>query len=172
MASNHATGMDAHSICHSQVLISVQMLAGLGRLVSNKFFKFPRGTNRSSYTQLYVAFCLSAVIHFAGEFMYEKRIVYRSFKFFPLQAIAITFEDFIIFLSKRLLRLFGKQINPGRTDESWVEAVVRVIGYCWVILWFCLTLPIYIDEASVVGFYTIDRWPIAQFLFDTWKRWA
>ena len=41
------------------------MFAGLGRLVANKFLKFPRGTNRSSYTQLYVAFFLSALFHFS-----------------------------------------------------------------------------------------------------------
>jgi hypothetical protein len=148
------------------------MLAGLGKLVANKIFNFPRGTNRSSYTQLYVAFLLSAVFHFAGEFMYEKRMVYRSFKFFPLQAVAITFEDLIIYLSKRLLLLCGAKINPGGANESWVEAAVRVIGYCWVTLWFCLTVPMYLDEASAGGMYATNRYPIAQFSFTLWKRWS
>jgi hypothetical protein len=148
------------------------MLSGFGRLVANKFLKFPRGTNLSSYTQLYVAFLMSAVFHFAGEFMYERRMVYRSFKFFPLQAVAITLEDFIIFIAKRLLLKRGIKLNPGNSDESWAEAVVRVVGYCWVTLWFCLTLPGYIDGASLAGNYTADRGPIARFLFDRWKLWA
>ena len=172
MASNDAAGTNAHYKFYSEGLTSVQMLAGLGKLVANKFLKFPRGTNLSSYTQLYVAFFLSAVIHFAGEFTYEKRMVSRSFIFFPIQAIAITFEDFVIFLAKRLLLRRGKKLNPGNADESWAEVVVRIIGYCWVVLWFSLTLPIYIDGASVCGFYTTDRRPVAQFLLDTWNRWA
>ena len=150
----------------------VQMLTGLGRLVANKFLRFPRGTNLSSYTQLYVAFFLSAFYHFVGEVMYERRAVYRSFIFFPLQAVAITFEDFVIYLAKRLLLRWGKKLNPGNTDESWVEVVVRVIGYCWVTLWFCLTLPIYTDGASLCGFYNVDRRRIAQFLLDTLARWT
>jgi hypothetical protein len=146
------------------------MLSGLGKLVANKILRFPRGTNLSSYTQLYFAFFMSAVFHFAGEFMYERRMVYRSFKFFPLQAVAITFEDFIIFIAKRLV--LPKRFNPGNHNESWAEAVIRVVGYCWVILWFCLTLPGYIDGASLAGNYTADRGPIARFLFDRWKLWA
>ncbi|KAF9780805.1 membrane bound O-acyl transferase family-domain-containing protein [Thelephora terrestris] len=148
------------------------MLSGFGRLVANKFLKFPRGTNLSSYTQLYVAFLMSAVFHFAGEFMYERRVVYRSLKFFPLQAVAITLEDFIIFIAKRSLLKRGIKLNPGNSDESWAEAVVRVVGYCWVTLWFCLTLPGYIDGASLAGNYITDRWFIAQFLFDKWKLWV
>ena len=148
------------------------MLAGLGRLVANKFLKFRRGTNLSSYAQLYVAFFLSAVFHFAGEFTYERRIVYRSFKFFLLQAVAITLEDFFIYLSKRLLLLCGMRLNPGSTDETWVGAVVRVVGYCWVIIWFCLTLPVYVDEAIAAGFYQSDRGHISQFLYDTWRQLA
>ena len=148
------------------------MFAGLGRLVANKFLKFPRGTNRSSYTQLYVAFFLSALFHFSGDFTFRKRTVYYSFKFFLLQAVAITFEDFVIYIAKRLLRRKGIEFKLGKADESWAEAAVRVIGYCWVILWFCLTLPVWLDEPNTVGLSSTDRGHITQFLLDTWKQWA
>ena len=148
------------------------MLSGLARLVSNKILKFPRGTNRSAYTQLYVAFFLSAVFHFAGEFTYERRLVYRSFWFFLLQAVAITVEDLAIYTSKHLLLQAGIKFSPGKPGESWAEAAVRVMGYCWVVLWFCCTLPIYVDEASVAGFYKADRGPISRFFFDTREPWA
>ena len=145
---------------------------GLGRLVANNFLKFPRGSNLSSYTQLYVAFFLSGLLHFAGDFMIERRMVYRSFKFCLLQAVVITFEDFVIYIAKRLLRWRGIELKPGKVDKSWVEVVVRVIGYCWVALWYCLTLPTWQDELSPVGFNSSDRGPITQFLLDAWKRWA
>ena len=148
------------------------MVAGLGRLVANKFLKFPRGTNWSSYTQLYVAFFLSAVLHLSGDLMFQKRMVYYSFKFFLLQAVAITFEDFIIYTVKRLLCRKGIEFKPGKADESWVEAALRVIGYCWVTLWFCLTLPMWLDEPNTVGLTSTDRGPITQFLLDTWKQRA
>lgn len=148
------------------------MFAGLGRLVANKLLKFPQGTNRSSYTQLYVAFFLSGVIHSSGELMFERRLVSRSFKFFLLQAVAITFEDLVIYAAKPLLLRRGIGHNPGKADESWAEAVLRGGGYCWVTLWFCLTLPVWMDENSVVGFNNNNKGPIAQFILDTWKRWT
>ena len=146
------------------------MFGGLGRLVANKLMKFPRGSNRSSYTQLFVAFFLSGLIHFSADFMFEKRMVYYSFKFFLLQAVAITFEDLTIYIAERSLRWGGVELRPGKADESWVEAFVRIIGYCWVTLWFCSTLPIWIDEPNTVGFGRADRGPIARFLLDTWEQ--
>ena len=146
------------------------MFAGLGRLVANKLLKFPRGSNLSSYTQLYIAFFLSGLLHLSGDFMLEKRMVYHSFKFFLLQAIAITLEDFVIYVAKRLLCRAGIEFKSERVDESWAGTVVRVIGYCWVTLWFCLTIPGWLDEPDSIGFGITDRGAIAQFLLDTWKR--
>ena len=146
------------------------MFAGLGRLVANKLLKFPRGSNRSSYTQLYIAFTLSGLLHFSGDFMFEKRMVYYSFKFFLLQAVAITFEDIAIHIAKRILRRRGVEVKPEKADESWAELVARVVGYCWVTLWFCSTLPIWVDEPNTVGFSSSDRGVITQLLLDTWEQ--
>ena len=148
------------------------MAAGLGKLVANKFLGFPRGTNRSSYTQLYVGFFLSGLLHSSGDFMVEKRMVYRSFKFFLLQAISITFEDLVIYIAKLSLRQGGIELKLGQGDESWGGAVVRVIGYCWVIVWGTLSLPIFLDGLNAVGWGSADRGPITQFLLNEWKRQA
>lgn len=104
--------------------------------------------------------------------MLEKRMVYRSFKFFLLQAVAITFEDFMIYIGKCVLRWGGIELKPGRVDESWVELVVRVIGYCWVTLWWCLSLPVWLDELNAMGWGSADRGLVTQFLLDAWERWA
>ena len=148
------------------------MFGGLGRLVANKLLKLPRGSSRSSYTQLYVAFFLSAIIHSSGDFMLEKRMVYRSFRFFLLQAVIITLEDLAIYIAKFLLRQGGIELKPGRVNESWAETAVRVIGYCWVTLWFCLTLPIWLDEPNSIGFGRADRGAITQFLLGMWEQRA
>lgn len=143
---------------------------GLGRLVSNKLLKFPRGTTRSSCTQLYLAFFLSALLHFPGDFMVQKEMVYYSFKFFLLQAVAITFENLVIYIAKRSLRQRGIELEAGKVDGSWAGVVLRVIGYCWVTLWFCLTFPVWLDELDTKGFGRINRGPITQFVLDTWKE--
>ena len=148
------------------------MVAGLGRLVSNKFFSFPRGTNRSSYAQLYIAFFLSGLIHFAGDFVSQQRMVYHSFRFFLLQAAAITFEDFVIYTGRSLLFQAGIKLNPGRANESWMEAAIRVGGYCWVTLWFCLTLPVWRDKTTAIRWDGADRLPISQLVLGKWKQWA
>jgi len=103
--------------------------------------------------------------------MLEKRIVYRSFKFFLLQAVAITFEDLVIYTAKHLLRRGGIEFKSERAGEAWAGKIVRVIGYFWVTLWFCATLPVWIDESSAIGFASTDRGAITQFLLDMWKRY-
>jgi hypothetical protein len=145
---------------------------GLGKLVANKLLKIPRGSSLSSFVQLQVAFLLSGIFHFAGDFMFEKRIVYRSFGFFLLQPVAIVFEDLVIGIAKQLLLRMGVKLEPGKDKRSWAEAAVRVIGYIWVAVWFCWTFPAWQDQASAIGFRKIDRGPIARYLVDIWRLWV
>jgi len=147
-----------------------QMLSWFGRLVANKLFKFPRGTNPSSYTQLYVAFFLSGLLHSSGDFVFEKRITSRSFKFFLLQAAGITLEDFVIYIAKSFLRRGGIGRKPGKADEPRTGVIVKVVGYCWVTLWLCLTLPVWQDELNALGFSSTDRGPIARLLLNRWNQ--
>ena len=143
------------------------MLTGLGKLVANKFLKFPRGTIRSSCTQLYVAFFLSGIIHVAGDIMTNRGITYCSLKFFLLQAVAITFEGFVIYVAKRLLLPAG--IKPEVVNGTWVGIVLRTLGYCWVALWFCLSLPIWQDGSPGIQFGDVDQGHIARFISNKWK---
>ena len=102
--------------------------------------------------------------------MFERRMIYYSLKFFLLQAIVITFEDFVIYITKSLLRQRGIEFKLEKLDGSWGGAVLRVIGYCWVTLWFCLTLPVWLDEPNTKGFGRYDRGPVTRFLLDTWNK--
>lgn len=148
------------------------MLGGLTRLIANKFFKFPRGTKLSSYSQIYLVFLLSAIIHSFADLALEERNALRPYKFFFFQVVAITFEDLVISFAKSLLRRRGIELKPGKADESWAEVGVRVVGYCWVLLWLCLTLPAWLDEPNAIGFRRSDRRPIAEFLLNKWNQWA
>jgi len=146
------------------------MLGGLARLIANKFFKFPRGGKLSAYSQLYLVFFLSAIIHSIADLALEERNAFRPYRFFFFQVVAITFEDLVINLAKRLLRQRGIELKPGKGGESLVEVVVRVIGYCWVLLWLCLTLPAWLDEPNAIGFRSSDRRPITEFLLNKWNQ--
>ena len=149
------------------------MLGGMGRFVSNKLLKFPRGTNRSSYAQLYVAFFLSAIIHFAADLMSQQRAVYHSFRFFLFRPVAITFGDLVIHTAKRVLLQAGIKLIPGRgEEESWAEVATRVVGYSWVISWFYFTLPVWRDKTIAITFDGADKLSISQFMLGAWKRWA
>ena len=98
--------------------------------------------------------------------MLEKRFTYRSFEFFLLQVITITFDDLVIYIAKRLLRQRGIEFKPGKACECWTEAAVRVIGYYWVTPWFCWASPVWV-KPNTFGLSSFDRGLIAQFLLDT-----
>ena len=147
-----------------------QVFTGYGRLVAHKFFRFPPGTKRSSYTQLWTAFFLSGLIHFAGDFTFERRMVFYTWKFFLLQPVGIALETLVIYIARRLLRQKAIELEPGRLDGPWGGTAVRVAGYCWVIIWYCITLPVWHDEPNAVGFGVRGRGPITRSLLDVWKR--
>ncbi|KAF9033406.1 hypothetical protein BDZ89DRAFT_1062878, partial [Hymenopellis radicata] len=100
-----------------------RFLSAHGKFVSRRVLHLQPGTNASSYVQLYVAFFLSGVIHSVCEPMR------RDFHFFLLQAVAITLEDGIIAIGKKL------GVRQGRA--------IHILGYLWVATWFYHTLPIW-----------------------------
>lgn len=60
--------------------------------------------------------------------MVDPKYIGSSFPFFFLQAVAITFEDVIIRLTRK----------AGFTQST---PLIHGLGYVWVITWFYLTLP-------------------------------
>ena len=137
--------------------------------------KIPRGTILSSYAQLYVVFYLSGIMHlglFGGDYTFQRRVTEGTMKFFLIQAVAITFEDLVIRIAKRLPLFRGTKPTSGKDNGFRVRAVVRVIGYCWVVLWLCFSLPIWLDELCAMGLYDTDGGPVAQFVWDAWGRWV
>ena len=148
------------------------MLSGVGKFVANDIFKFPRGTNLSAYTQLYVGFLMSGIIHSLGDYLAERRVVLRSIKYFLLHATAITFEDIVIYIAKRSLLVVGIKLTPEKLDGTRIGAIVRVIGYCWVTLWLCFTVPLWQDGKSFTSVNHVHREPIARFMLDAWKQRA
>ncbi|KAI0357811.1 hypothetical protein OH77DRAFT_1588133 [Trametes cingulata] len=90
----------------------------------------PRGTWLSSQVQIHVAFALSGLLHSMGELMLGKEYFGRSWTFFTVNALAITFEDTLFALAKR----------AGFTGPT---PVTRLLGYLWVFAWFTWSAPLY-----------------------------
>lgn len=60
-------------------------------------------------------------------------------RYFMLQAFAITFEDLVLHVGK----VAGWDRRRG---------LGRVVGYLWVLAWFTVTHPIWLDPQIEVGF--------------------
>ncbi|KAH0562493.1 hypothetical protein GP486_002814 [Trichoglossum hirsutum] len=101
---------------------------------------FRKGTMASRYTQLYVAFAISGLIHAGGATM----AIYHdmgTLRFFILQALAITTEDIVIAVAKKLgfrAGLFGK-----------------LVGYLWVAAWMAWSGDHWVAEKIAVGTYQL-----------------
>ncbi|KAH9848680.1 membrane bound O-acyl transferase family-domain-containing protein [Lenzites betulinus] len=85
--------------------------------------RIPRGTFLSSQAQVHVAFALSALMHCIGDLVLGKEHFGKSWMFFAVNGLAITFEDLVIALARC--------VGISRTTR-----LTRVVGYVWVCLWF------------------------------------
>jgi hypothetical protein len=140
-----------------------QRITGIGKHIAKKTFSFRTGSLPSSYTQLYIAFLLSGLAHVGGDYIILKRLPRSSIRFFLLQAVAITFEDFVIWLTK-----------PIHAKLGWLS---RVIGYMWVMSWYVWSAPYWLDEMSARGQHLTNPGavfgsPLARDLRSRWTTWG
>ncbi|KAI9056294.1 hypothetical protein FKP32DRAFT_1585720 [Trametes sanguinea] len=87
-----------------------------GRALSNAL-GFKRGTNASAYTQLYAGFALSGIMHVWGDIMLGAPYVGTSMKFFLANACAITLEDAVIAVGRRMFG-YGREPTKSRLDSA------------------------------------------------------
>ena len=147
------------------------------------FLHIPRGTLLSSYTQLYTTFAISGFFHGVISHITpasQQHTVYESFwlyfNFFILQGMAIQFEDAVIGSYERLFptqssssssssssschHAYQSKGNGKRGDTADVEISgvtwKTILGYIWVIGWFCFSLGWAGDASLKSGLYTIQ----------------
>jgi Membrane bound O-acyl transferase family len=114
------------------------VFSGIGKHVAIRAFKLKPGTSLFSYTQVYISFFLSGLLHATGDYMIRGYLPLFSIQFFMLQALGISFEHFVIWLTTPI--------------HSKLDVRVRkAIGYMWVVVWFCWTAPIWLDPMSAAG---------------------
>ncbi|TFK21113.1 hypothetical protein FA15DRAFT_707525 [Coprinopsis marcescibilis] len=129
----------------------------------------PPNSRRKQYLTLYTAFFISALIHYAGDYMllqsYTKAL--GAFQFFMLQPFIITLETALIAFAKRALGLAGGSsttAGAGARPEDQKKLgrlprlMLRLAGYAWTLSWFTYTLPIWIQPHVRAGFFKGGRY--------------
>lgn len=102
-----------------------------------RFLGFTPGTWLSAHTQLLVGFTVSGLAHVPGDRMVDPYWTGSSYWFFLYNALAITLEDFVISVGKRV-----------GVRDSWT---VRMLGYAWTVAWLTYAVPYYADWMIAAG---------------------
>lgn len=126
-----------------------QLTAGFGK-ASCRALGLQSGTWQSRYTQLYVGFAVSGLLHCGGDLLVDPshKLFGASFPFFFSQAVAITFEDAVI----ALVRRSGVKVP---------QVLARAVGYAWAVAWLCLSAPWLINWTLRAGIIDMNRIPIS-----------
>lgn len=101
--------------------------------------KLRKGSLASKYLQLYLAFTLSMLLHEWNIFNATRKDG-GEFRFFMLQPVIITCEDFAIWCYEK---------KYGKTEQK--NRVLRCIGYLWTFMWFSFCLPQFSMGLLAVG---------------------
>lgn len=94
-----------------------------------------------TYARLWLSFAISGVMHATSIYILPApmNVSFRErslgfVQFFLLQAAAITAEDFVGWIHRRLL--------PATSTS---HLGYRLMGYVWVVCWFGYSLPFFLD---------------------------
>ncbi|KAF9809459.1 hypothetical protein IEO21_07385 [Rhodonia placenta] len=109
-----------------------------------------QGSWASSYTQLYVGFAVSGLMHCGGDFMVSPKLFGASFPFFIAQAAAISLEDAVVGLAKRT----GMQAQCP-------DGLAHALGYVWVFVWLNMSVPWYLNWSTRAGVIDTSRMPFS-----------
>ncbi|KAH0542156.1 hypothetical protein GP486_008662, partial [Trichoglossum hirsutum] len=110
-----------------------------------------KGSIASRYTKLYTAFLLSATMHAFGGMIAAHRDV-GNFRFLILQPFAITAEDIVIAIARKL------GFRGGR--------LARAVGYLWVVAWLTWGLRYWAAGKIAVGSYRLPG--VVPYSFAAW----
>ena len=114
-----------------------------------RFLGFKRGSFTSRYTQLFVVFGLSGLIHFGGSLhnsrTVDKALKWGDFYVFPAQAAYITLEDFVVWI---WLSTPGAQ-KDGRATRY--VGLGRMCGRLVTVSWLLCTLGWHLRSQNAYG---------------------
>jgi hypothetical protein len=119
------------------------MVSSHGKFFAHRVLHLKRGTNTSSYVQLYTAFFLSGIVHWLGDYMLLGHWGGYGLRFFMLQAVAIMCEDGVIAFASKVVGVNGRG---------------RLLGYFWVLMWFAYSAPAWMDPMVEGGMNDVRQY--------------
>lgn len=110
----------------------------IGVFFSHKVLRLRKGSIWAAYWTMLVVFILSGGFHYLAHCsgLAREKTGFWTFWFFPLQVVGIGIEEVVL----RIGRQCGVRDSSG----------VRWIGRFWLLAWFTLTMPLYLDEDAGV----------------------
>ncbi|KAI0313951.1 membrane bound O-acyl transferase family-domain-containing protein [Amylostereum chailletii] len=123
-----------------------RVVVPIGKRIAQSF-GLKQGTLLSSHIQLYTAFILSGLINSFGDAMVGWEFTGTSMPFFLIQAVAITVEDVVIALGRKL------GVEPSR--------LTKALGYAWVFAWGSYTFSLWRDTSVEVGWDWSAEWRLS-----------
>ena len=109
---------------------TTQHVIGYGRAAAHGL-GLKRGSIPYYVVLLVVGFAVSGLLHCGGDAMFGLRRLGSSLFIFQIQAFGIALEQSVLYTAKQL---------------NWSIPGVRVVGFCWVILWFYFTAIGFISD--------------------------
>ncbi|KAH8596157.1 membrane bound O-acyl transferase family-domain-containing protein [Bisporella sp. PMI_857] len=94
--------------------------------IMTKVVPIQKGTILSRYSQLYLAFFASALLHHLPAMQGSNSRRFSTLIYFAIQPLAITFEDFVAYITRK-----------AGLKPFWVT---RTIGRIWTFAWFSFSL--------------------------------
>ncbi|KAJ8073273.1 hypothetical protein PM082_020145 [Marasmius tenuissimus] len=124
-----------------------RFLSAHATFFTRHILRIRKGSALNSLAQVSLAFLLSGIIHQTGEYMVAREQGKSwwndgggSFCFFILQPVAVGIE--------RIIGLGSFSDKPSKR--------ARMFGYLWVVFWFYLTVPVWLDGGVKVGLMDQD----------------
>ncbi|PCH43447.1 hypothetical protein WOLCODRAFT_75865 [Wolfiporia cocos MD-104 SS10] len=121
--------------------------ATLGKRIS-RLIRLQPGSRASSYTQLYIGFTVSGLVHCGGDLMVQPSAFGSSFSFYIAQAVAISLEDAVIALARSSGICYSHRMS-------------RFLGYIWVFTWLWISTPWAVMCLEKVGIIETHRMPFS-----------
>lgn len=99
-----------------------------------------KGTHASGISQLFLGFAVSCIVH-QYQMFNVTRCDMGEFAFFMSQPVAICLEGAAASVWRRHIRPTNGRLAP----------MEKLGGYVWVLIWFSITLPIYMKGSRDAG---------------------
>ena len=112
------------------------MVEGISRFVTHSILQIPQSTILARYSNIFIAFFLSSLIHVASDHGHTIPIRESgAIQFFMTQALGIMIENGFQAVYYSL---------TGKRRPSKAPLLHRVVGYIWLVLFFTWSIPVWL----------------------------